>query len=206
MTALGQTLIVISALAAGIIYGTDVFCAVVMRPALALVDDRTLVSTMGRVHDFGDRRLRVPGTAGISAAIVGTALIAGAGHVSATLAGASAVVALAIWLVIYVRISAPINARFEAAAHQGETPTDARQLQQRWDSVITARSGLQCWRSWHYASRSSLHKQATPPTQASASDRQRRRDRHFQRSVVGVHPAAGFTPKQLTGRRRRGRC
>ena len=35
------------------------------RPAscLALVDDRTLVSAMGRVHGFGDRRLRVPGVA-----------------------------------------------------------------------------------------------------------------------------------------------
>jgi len=48
MTALGQVLIVISVLAGGIIYGTDVFSAIVLRPALALVDDRTLVSTMGR--------------------------------------------------------------------------------------------------------------------------------------------------------------
>jgi len=32
---------------------------------LALVDDRTLVSAMGRVHDFGDRRLRLPGIAGL---------------------------------------------------------------------------------------------------------------------------------------------
>jgi hypothetical protein len=53
------------------------------------------------------------------------------------------VVALASWLFIYVGISAPINAGLEAAAEHGETPTDARLLQQRWDSVITARSGLQ---------------------------------------------------------------
>jgi hypothetical protein len=37
----------------------------------------------------------------------------------------------------------PINARLTAAAQHGETPSDARLLQQRWDSVITARSGLQ---------------------------------------------------------------
>jgi hypothetical protein len=42
MTALGQVLIVISVLAGGIIYGTDVFSAIVLRPALALVDDQTL--------------------------------------------------------------------------------------------------------------------------------------------------------------------
>jgi len=38
VTALGQALIVISALAGAIIYGTDVFCTIVMRPALTLVD------------------------------------------------------------------------------------------------------------------------------------------------------------------------
>jgi hypothetical protein len=143
VTILGQVLATVSVLAVGIVYGTDVFCAIILRPALALVDDRTLVSTMGRVHDFGDRRLRVPGIAGIVTAIAGTAMVAGAGHVGATIAGVVAVVALAIWLVIYARISAPINTQLTGAAQRGETPTDARQLQQRWDSVITARSGLQ---------------------------------------------------------------
>ena len=79
MTALGRVLIATSVLACGIIYGTDVFSAIVLRPALALVDDRTLVSIMGRVHDFGDRRLRVPGVAGLAAAILETAVIAWAG-------------------------------------------------------------------------------------------------------------------------------
>jgi hypothetical protein len=143
VTALGQVLIVVSVLASGIIYGTDVFSAIVLRPALALVDDRTLVSTMGRVHDFGDRRLRVPGVAGIGTAIAGTAVVARAGHWGATVAGAIAVLALAIWLIIYARINAPINARLTAVSQRGQIPPDARQLQQRWDSVITARSGLQ---------------------------------------------------------------
>jgi hypothetical protein len=94
VTALGQVLIAMSVLAGGIIYGTDVFSAIVLRPALALVDDRTLVSTMGRVHDFGDRRLRVPGVAGIGTAIAGTAVVAWAGHLGAAIAGTIAVVAL----------------------------------------------------------------------------------------------------------------
>jgi len=143
VTALGQALTTLSVLAVGIVYGTDVFCAIVLGPALALVDDRTLVSTMGRVHDFGDRRLRVPGIVGIVTAIAATAVAAASGYVGASIAGAIAVVALAVWLVIYGRISAPINARLTGAAQRGETPTDARQLQSRWDSVITARSGLQ---------------------------------------------------------------
>ena len=143
MTTIGQVLIAASVVAVGIVYGTDAFCAIVLRPALALVDDRTLVSTMGQVHDFGDRRLRLPGIAGIATALAGTVVIAWTGHLGATIAGALAVLALAIWLVIYVRISAPINARLTSAAQHGETPSDGRVLQQRWDSVITARSGLQ---------------------------------------------------------------
>lgn len=139
MTALGQVLIATSVLACGIIYGTDVFSAIVLRPALALVDDRTLVSIMGRVHDFGDRKLRVPGVA----TILGTVVVAWAGHLAATVAGAIAVVALACWLIIYARISAPINSRLTAASQRDETPADARLLQRRWDSVITPRSGLQ---------------------------------------------------------------
>jgi hypothetical protein len=143
VTALGQVLIVVSVLASGIIYGTDVFSAIVLRPALALVDDRTLVSTMGRVHEFADRRLRVPGLAGIGTAIAGTAVLAFAGHLWATIAGSIAVVALAIWLVIYARISAPINTQLTAASQREVVPSNARLLQERWDSVITARSGLQ---------------------------------------------------------------
>jgi hypothetical protein len=143
VTALGQVLIVMSVLACGIIYGTDVFSAIVLHPALALVDDRTLVSTMGRVHDFGDRRLRVPGIAGIGTAIAGTAVVAWAGHSGATIAGTIAVLALASWLIIYARISAPINSRLTAASQREEIPYDARLLQQRWDRVITPRSGLQ---------------------------------------------------------------
>ena len=111
MTALGRVLIATSVLACGIIYGTDVFSAIVLRPALALADDQTLVSIRGRVHDFGDRRLRVPGVAGLAAAILETAVIAWAGHLTATVVGAIAVVALACWLIIYARISVPINSR-----------------------------------------------------------------------------------------------
>ncbi len=143
MTTFGQSLIVVAVLASGIIYGTDVFSAIVLRPALAQVDDHTLVSTMGRVHEIADRRMRVPGVAGIVFAIAGTALLAGAHHTGATIAGVIAIVALAIWLGVYARVSAPINARLTAAAKSGEVPSETRLLQQRWDGVINTRSALQ---------------------------------------------------------------
>ena len=79
MTAPGQVLIATSVRACGIIDGTDVFPAIIPRPVLALADDQTLVSIVGRAHDVGDRRLRVPGVAGLAAAILETAVIVLAG-------------------------------------------------------------------------------------------------------------------------------
>ena len=122
MTAPGQVPIATSVLTCGIIDGTDVFPAIVPRPALALVDDPTLVSIVGRAHDVGDRRLRVPGVAGPAAVTLGTAVVAWAGHLATTVAGAIAVIGLACWLIIYARISAPINSRPAAAPKAARVP------------------------------------------------------------------------------------
>src|SRR3954466_13836967 len=91
----------IAILATGVVYGTDAFCALVQRPALARVDDASLTMVMGNVHRFGDQRMPGPGVLGIigSAAACVTAALAGQ-----TLAAAAAGTALALllgWLVIY---------------------------------------------------------------------------------------------------------
>jgi hypothetical protein len=44
-------------LANAVIYGTDVFGAIILRPALAAVDDRALTQVMGHIHRVADRRL-----------------------------------------------------------------------------------------------------------------------------------------------------
>lgn len=143
MTNLGLALIAISVLSGGVIYGTDVFAAVVLRKAISEVDDRTLVSTMGHVHGVADKRLPIPGVVGLMGAIAGTVVAAITGHLSATVAGGCAVVLLLIWLAIYVRVSAPINRQLTAASRSGQAPSNARDLQQRWDRVISVRSLLQ---------------------------------------------------------------
>jgi hypothetical protein len=53
------------------------------------------------------------------------------------------VTAQAVWLIIYLRISAPVNRTLTAAAKSGYVPPDAGSLQCRWDGVITARAILQ---------------------------------------------------------------
>jgi hypothetical protein len=87
MTVLAQLLIAAALVATAVIYGTDVFAAIVLRPALAHVDDRTLTGATGYMHDYADRRLPVPGAIGLAATVSGTAVAALAGHPGAVLPG-----------------------------------------------------------------------------------------------------------------------
>ena len=143
MTILSHALAAVALMAGAVIYGTDVFCAIVQRPALARVDDGALTSVMGRVHQYGDRRLPVPGALSVIAAAAAAVTAGIAGHTAAAAAAGAAVAALAVWLIIYLRISAPVNHTLTAAAAAGSIPADARSLQRRWDSVITTRAILQ---------------------------------------------------------------
>jgi hypothetical protein len=55
----------------------------------------------------------------------------------------TAVALLLVWLVLYVRVSAPINRQLTAAAEARDIPANARALQANWDRVINARAMLQ---------------------------------------------------------------
>jgi hypothetical protein len=143
MSTVSRILAGVAVMCCAVIYGTDVFCALVQRPALAHVDDRALTSVMGRVHQYGDRRLPVPGAVGIAAALLAAITAAIASRPGAAAAAAVAVAVLAAWLIIYVRVSAPINRTLTAAAKTGDVPSDARSLQRRWDGVIVTRAVLQ---------------------------------------------------------------
>jgi hypothetical protein len=134
---------VIAVLGTAVVYGTDVFCAAVLRPALAHVDDRALVAVMGSVHRYGDRRMPVPGVLGIAAAAVSAALAAASGHWAQAITAGVAVGLLVVWLGLYLRVSAPINRQLIAASGQPVPPVNARALQHNWDRVITARATLQ---------------------------------------------------------------
>jgi len=133
----------LSILGSGVVYGTDVFCAMVLRPALAGVDDQTLVAATGNVHLYGDRRMPLPGVAGMLAAAASAALFGVTGHWANTVAALVALAVLLVWLVLYLRISKPINEQLTSAAHTGHVPSNARVLQRNWDRIITARATLQ---------------------------------------------------------------
>jgi hypothetical protein len=128
----------------GVVYGTDVFCVLVQRPALARVDDAAVTAVRGNVHRFADRRMPAPGILGVAAAAATTRLAAAAaGRAAASAAAAAAFLLLAGWLLLYLRTSAPINRSLTSAADFHETPPDARALQRDWDRIIVPRAVLQ---------------------------------------------------------------
>jgi hypothetical protein len=133
----------IAVLGTAVVYGTDVFCAMVQRPALALVDDGALVAVMGYVHRYGDRRMPFPGVVGMVAAAASAALAVAAGRWAMLVMTATALALLLVWLVLYLKVSAPINRQLTAAAQAHEVPANARVLQENWDGIINARAVLQ---------------------------------------------------------------
>ena len=110
MIELARAAALIGVLGTAVVFGTDVFCAMVQRPALALVDDGALVAVMGYVHRYGDRRMPIPGVIGMVAAAASAALAAAAGRWALAIIAATALALLLVWLTLYLRVSAPINA------------------------------------------------------------------------------------------------
>jgi len=142
VTLLAQLAALVAILSTGVVYGTDAFCALVQRPALARVDDATLTAVMDNVHRYGDRRMPAPGILGLIAAAA-SAIAVVAGHPAESVTAGVAFFLLVGWVVLYLRISAPINRTLTAAADAHETPANARALQRDWDRIIVPRAALQ---------------------------------------------------------------
>ena len=133
----------IAVLGIAVIYGTDVFCAIVLRPALASVYDDALVAVTGSVHRYGDRRLPVPWVLGFFATAVSGVLAGVTAHWTQAIAAGAALVLLLVWLALYTQVSAPINRQLTAAADARQPLPNGRVLQAKWDRIIGARAMLQ---------------------------------------------------------------
>jgi hypothetical protein len=142
MHVLSDVLAGVAILTGAVAYGAEIFATMVLRPALAGAEDRTLTTTMGEIHRYGDRRMPIP----FAAALIAAALSAGAaaveGRTAAATAAALAAGSLVVWLAVFLRISAPINRVLTAAATDGRVLADVRRLQQRWDRVLYVRISL----------------------------------------------------------------
>src|SRR6476659_7090640 len=102
-----------------------------------------LIAVMGSVHRYGDRRMPVPGVLGVLATATGAVLAAVAAHWAQAIAAGAALILLLVWIVLYTRVSAPINRQLTAAADASQPLPNGRALQAKWDRVIGARALLQ---------------------------------------------------------------
>lgn len=139
---LSDVLAGIAVLTGAVAYGAEVFAFMVLRPALAGAEDRTLTTTMGEIHRYGDRRLPIPFVVALIAATLSAGAAAVEGRTPAAIAAGLAVASLLVWLAVFLRMSAPINRVLTAAATDGRVPGDVRRLQGRWDRVLYIRIPL----------------------------------------------------------------
>lgn len=143
MTVLLDILATTAALATAVIFGTDTLGALVMRPTYAALDDTTMTRVVGLAHRYGNARMPLPGILSVVAAAAATLTAFLTGRPAAGVAAGIALLLLLVWLALFNRISLPINKAFIDAAETGRVPPGARQLQQRWDSIINLRAVLQ---------------------------------------------------------------
>lgn len=138
-----QILAAVAVLANAVVYGADTVAALVLRSANRRLDDTTMTLNAGWGHYYADRRMPPVGITGLVTALIVSVLAALGGYIVPAVSAGLAVLALAVWLIMYARIAKPVNTAQKAAARSGIIPPDARALQERWDSIIFTRVGLQ---------------------------------------------------------------
>jgi glucan phosphoethanolaminetransferase (alkaline phosphatase superfamily) len=143
--AVGLIFLLISIMSNAIVYGTDAFCAIVLRSAMARVDDATLARAMGYTHLYGDRRMPVVGAFSFIVVVLSIVSTAVAGSWASAILAGTALLAAFGWLAVYTKISAPINRVLVAAVQEDRQPDGARELQKGWDRVINLRVALQAY-------------------------------------------------------------
>ncbi|MFR9771046.1 DUF1772 domain-containing protein [Nocardia sp. SC052] len=139
----GQIIAAAAVVSNAIVYGTDVSVAMITRSVYRKLDDATVTMSAGWGHYYGDRRMPVVGVVGVVSAVLTLLIALWAGQIGAAVAAGITVAALLTWLAFYVRIAKPINSQQTAAARSGIIPTNARALQDKWDSILKYRVTLQ---------------------------------------------------------------
>lgn len=132
-------LVALALLSTGVVYGVDVFFALIARPALRRADEASLTQVLGQLHAVADARMPLFG----GTALLSTSTLFFVAGGWPTLPGRLALLALAgllTQLAAYLLVAQPVNKRQTAAALHRQTPPDARALQNRWDSVISLRA------------------------------------------------------------------
>lgn len=137
---ISQILLVIANLSAGVIYGTDMFHAIVVRKATALSKDSSIADLMGHTHLVADKRM--PGF-GITALVCTVlCIILNVHHTYMIWLSGGALLMLLSHLYLYMAIAKPVNKVMSDAVVNNIVPANIRTLQNRWESVISYRAAF----------------------------------------------------------------
>jgi Domain of unknown function (DUF1772). len=125
-------------LSTAVVFGTDMFFLTVGRPALRLASQSAGTEVMGFFHVFGDARMPIWGVLGILSNL-SLGLLTRGGDRGLYLLSFSVLV---LFVVIYNRLSKPINRLQTEAAKTGRAIENAREVQASWDRSVMIRIPL----------------------------------------------------------------
>jgi hypothetical protein len=135
-----EILLIIAILSTGIVYGTDVFFALIVKKAVKKSDDSSIADLIGRIHLIADKRMPPIGITSILSSVLFICLNGLTGTPGWLVF--TAVVSLLAHLRIYLTFSKPINSDMSLAARDNIKLHNIRALQEKWDSVISIRAIL----------------------------------------------------------------
>jgi Domain of unknown function (DUF1772) len=125
-------------LSTAVIFGTDMFFLTVGRPALRLASPAAGTEVMGFFHLYGDARMPIWGVLAILSNL-SLGLLTRGGHRGFYLLSVSVLI---LFVVLYNRLSKPINRLQTEAAKTGGRLDNARKLQASWDRSLMIRVPL----------------------------------------------------------------
>jgi len=132
------TISLVGILCTAVVCGTDMFFLTVGRPALRLASSSAGTEVMGFFHIFGDARMPIWGVSAILCNIVLAAL----SRSEQRWFYFASLFMLILFVVAYARLSKPINQIQTAAAKNGESLNNGRELQASWDRSLLIRVPL----------------------------------------------------------------
>jgi hypothetical protein len=125
-------------LSTAVIWGTDMFFLTIGRPALKLATPSAATEVMGFLHLFGDARMPIWGVS----AILSNLLLIVFSRTGQRWFYTVSLFMLLLFVIVYNRLSKPINRLQTEAAKTGQSLDNGRELQAAWDRSLLIRVPL----------------------------------------------------------------
>ena len=125
-------------LSTAVVFGTDMFFFTIGRSALRLASPSAGTEVMGFFHMFADARMPIWGVS----AILSNLLLAVFGRSEQRWFYLASLFLLILFVILYNRLSKPINRLQTEAARTGERLNNGRELQASWDRSVMIRVPL----------------------------------------------------------------